>query len=73
MGFPGDSAGKESACKPGFNPWGGKIPWRREQLPTPAFWSGGFHGLHSPWGCKELKISASAPRSTGSFRLVSKI
>ena len=22
---------------PGFNPWGGKIPWRMEQWPTPVF------------------------------------
>ena len=34
--------------------WVGKIPWRRERLPTPAFWPGEFHGLYSPWGCKEL-------------------
>jgi len=32
----------------------GKIPWRRERLPTPVFWPGEFHGLYSPWGCKEL-------------------
>ena len=30
----------------------GKIPWRRERLPTPAFWPGEFHGLYSPWGHK---------------------
>ena len=29
------------------------LPWRRERLPTPAFWPGEFHGLYSPWGCKE--------------------
>ena len=40
--------------RPGFNPWVGKIPWRRERLPTPVFWPGEFHGLYSPWGCKEL-------------------
>ena len=22
-------------------------------LPTPVFWPGEFHGLYSPWGCKE--------------------
>ena len=38
----------------GFDPWVGKIPWRREKLPTPVFWSGEFHGLYSPWGRKEL-------------------
>ena len=34
--------------------WVGKIPWRRERLPTPVLWPGEFHGLYSPWGCKEL-------------------
>ena len=29
----------------GFNPWVGKIPWRRERLPTPVFWPGEFRGL----------------------------
>ena len=37
-----------------FNPWVGKIPWRRERLPTPIFWPGEFHGLYSPRGHKEL-------------------
>ena len=27
----------------GFNPWAGKIPWRRECLPTPVFLPGEFH------------------------------
>ena len=31
--------------RPGFNPWVVNIPWRRERLPTPIFWSGEFHGL----------------------------
>ena len=30
-----------------------KMPWRRDRLPTPVFWPGEFHGLYSPWGCKE--------------------
>ena len=38
---------------PGFDPWAGKIPWRRERLPTPVFWSGEFHGLYCPWGRRE--------------------
>ena len=83
----------------GFDPWVGKIPWRRAWQPTPVFlpgkrsracciqsmdlqrvghtvyqlnnnknilsiggpeiwdffdlWPGEFHGLYSPWGCKE--------------------
>jgi len=32
--------------RPGFDPWVGKIPWRRERLPTLVFWPGEFHG---PW------------------------
>ena len=39
--------------KPGLDPWVGKIPWRRECLPTPVFWPGEFHGLYTPWGHKE--------------------
>ena len=40
------------------NPWVGKVPWRRERLPIPTFWSGVFHGQRSlagydPWGYKE--------------------
>ena len=45
-----------------FNPWVGKIPWRREQLPSPVFWPGEFHGQRSlasfsPWGPKESNIT----------------
>ena len=36
---------------------GGKIPWRREWLPTPVFWSGEFHGLYSPCGHKESDMT----------------
>ena len=43
--------------RPGFDPWVGKIPWRRERLPVPVFWSGEFHGLYSPWGCKESDMT----------------
>ena len=34
--------------RPGFNPWVGKSPWRRERLPTPVFWPRKFHRLYSP-------------------------
>ena len=30
----------------------GKVPWRRERLPTPIFWPGEFHWLYSPCGRK---------------------
>ena len=32
--------------RPGFDPWSGKIPWRRDRLPTRVFWPGEFHGLY---------------------------
>ena len=93
MGFPGSSAGKESACNagdsgsipgsgrspreglgyplqyfwaslvvqesraPGFDPWVGNIPWRRDQLPIPVFWPGDFHELYSSWGLKESDMT----------------
>ena len=33
------------ALKAASNPWVGKIPWRRERLPTPLFWPREFLGL----------------------------
>jgi len=34
-----------------------RFPWRRERLPTPVFWPGEFHGLHSPWGREESDMT----------------
>ena len=43
---------------PGFDPWVGKIPWRRKWQSTPVLLPGKSHGRrslvgYSPWGCKE--------------------
>ena len=49
------SAGKESTCNAGnlgSIPGLGRSPGK-EQLSTPIFWLGEFHGLYSPWGRKE--------------------
>ena len=48
--------------RPGFDPWLGKIPWRREWQPIPVFLPGMFHGQkslagYSPWGCKESDMA----------------
>ena len=43
LGFTGDTRGKEPACqcrRCGFNPWVGKVPWRRAWQPTPVFLPG---------------------------------
>ena len=58
---PGSASGKEPACqcrrckKRGFDPWVGKIPWRRAWQPTPEFLLGESPGQrslagYSPWG-----------------------
>ena len=62
-GFPGGSDGKDCLqWRPGFNPWVGKIPWRRKWLPTAISLPGKSHGQrsltgYSPWGCKELETT----------------
>ena len=33
--------------------WQNLVHWMWERLTTPVFWPGKFHGLYSPWGCKE--------------------
>ena len=65
LGFPKGGAGdKEPTCqckrlrRPGFDPWVGKLPWRRKWLPTPVFLPGESHGQrslvgYSAWGYKE--------------------
>ena len=63
--FPGGSAGKEIClqCRRSkFDPWLGKIPWRREWLPTPVFLLGEFYGQRSlagyrPWGHEESGLT----------------
>ena len=52
-GFPGGASGKELACqcrrhkRCRFNPWVGKIPWRRAWQPTPVVFPGEAHGQRS--------------------------
>ena len=59
--LPSETPGKSRIClqcgKPGFSPWVGKTLWRRERLPTPVLWPEEFHGLYSPWGCKESDMT----------------
>jgi len=56
-GFPGGSVVKNPPTiqETGFDPWVGKIPWRRKRQPTPVFawetpWTKG-------WGHKESDTS----------------
>ena len=50
LGFPGGSDSKGTACSAGHLvsiPGFGKIPWRREWLPTSIFLPGEFCGQRS--------------------------
>ena len=45
-----------------FDPWVGKISWRKTWQPTPVLLPGESHGQrslegYSPWGCKELNMT----------------
>ena len=49
--------GKESACRRlWFSSWEGKIPWRRDKLPTPVFlgFPGGWDGKESACNAGDL-------------------
>ena len=60
--LPRRLSGKESSCQCGrlrFDPWVGKIPWRRKWEPSPVLLTGKSHGQRSlagssPCGCKRV-------------------
>ena len=85
VGLPWWLSSKKSAYKcrrlmrHGFNPWVGKIPWRRKWQPTLLFLPWKSHGQRSlascnPWDCKESDATEQASiiywehRGTKSFR-----
>ena len=51
--------------RPGFDSSVGKIPWRREKLPTPVFWPREFHVLYSPWDHEESDTTERLSPVTG--------
>ena len=70
LSFPGGAAGNEPTCqgrrckRHGFDPWVGKIPWKRKWQPTPVFLPGTFHGQrslagYSLGGCKESDMMST--------------
>ena len=59
-------AQQQRICLPyrrsGFDPWIGKIPWKRKQQPTPVSFTDKSYGQrslagYSPWGRKELNMT----------------
>ena len=75
-GFPGGTCGREHGCQHmrlkrwGFNPWVGKIPWRRAWQSTPGFLPGESHEQrsltgYSPWGSKESDTTEATEHACG--------
>ena len=57
-----EDAGGQRALLSRFDPWVGKIPWRRKWQPTPVLLPGKSHGQrslvgYSPWGRKESDMT----------------
>ena len=61
-GFPGGTRGKELACqcrrhkRYGFNPWAGKIPWRRAWQPTSVILVWRIPGTEEPGGLQSIGL-----------------
>ena len=63
---PSGQCNRHKRCK--FNPWVGKIPWRRAWRPTPVFLPGESHGQrnlvgYSPWGHTESDMTEAIEHS----------
>ena len=67
-GLPRWLSCKEPTCqcrrhrRPEFDPWVGKIPWRKKWQPTPVFVPGESRSQrslvgYSPWDCKESDMT----------------
>ena len=79
-GSPGGSDSKASACNAGdgFDPWVGKIPWRRKWQSIPVFLPGESHGWrslvgYSPWGHKESDMTEQLHSLTHSTNSASQL
>jgi len=57
----------------GFDPWVGKIPWRRKWQSTPVFLPGKSHGQrnlvgYSPWHHKVLEMTEQLSAHTWEYQ-----
>ena len=79
MGFPGRTRGKEPTCQSkrhkrlGFDPWVGKIPWRRKWRPISVFLPGESHGQrsladYSPRGHNELDVAETTQHAQAALK-----
>ena len=56
----------------GFDSWVGKIPWRREWQPTPAFLPGESCGQRTPWSSKSDKTEWLSTHNQKTRKLLGK-
>ena len=71
--LPGGASAKEPTChhrrckRRGLGPWVGKIPWRRDRLPTPVFlgFPGGSDGKEFACNVGDLGLISGLGRSPG--------
>ena len=76
--LPWELSSKAPACqcrRRKFNPWVGKMPWRRKWQPTPVFLPGKSHGQRSlvgdsPQGCKRVEHNSATKQRKYSHTLV---
>ena len=60
--FPHGSGGKEPTCqwtrhkRSRFDPWAGKVPWRRAWQPTPVFLPGKSSWTEEPGGLQSIAL-----------------
>ena len=81
MGFPWWLSSNEPACQwrsYGFDPWIGKVPWRREWQPTLVFLPGKSHGqrklvIYRPWGCKRAGHNWVTKTTTTTYKFIHKV
>ena len=48
---------------------GWEDPLEKGTVTTPVFWPGEFHGLYSPWSCKESDTTEQLSLSEGSTEI----
>ena len=61
-GLPWWLSVRESTCqcrRHGFDPWVGKIPWRRKWQPTLVFLPGKYHEQRKPGGLQSMELKKS--------------
>ena len=81
LGLPGSSDGERiflQCRRPGFNPWVGKIPWRRKWQPTQVFLPGKLYGQtslvgYSLSGHKELDMTEQLALSLSPSEIINSL